>query len=100
MQFSHDDQVYINTSLTLPLGASKEAQKVWLSMEATINNIINNLDCSIFPCTQGGTGGAGGCDLVLIAKEVNKYTETDEWEADSDTGTDAGEGKGNTYHIS
>ena len=104
MQFSHDDQVYINTSPTLPVEASKEAQKVWLSMEATINTIINNLDCSIFPCHQAtatsgsGSGSGAGCDLVLIAKEVNKDTDASD-AYDSDTSTDAGTGKGNTYHI-
>ena len=100
-QFSLADQVYINTSPTLPIEASKEAQKVWLSMETTINNIMNNLDCSIFPCHQaaGGSGGGGaGCDLVLIAKEVNKDTDASDPYED-DTGTDAGTGKGNTYHI-
>ena len=117
-QFSLADQVYINTSLTLPIEASVEAQQLWLSMETTINTIMNNLDCSIFLCTQGGTGGGsattttggagnggstttssggGGCELVLIAKEVRKYTETDPY--DSDTCTDAGIVKDDTYHV-
>ena len=105
IQFSLADQVYINTSPTLPVEASKEAQKVWLSMEATINTIMNNLDCSIFPCTQatatsgsGSGGGVAGCDLVLIAKEMCKETYSDDT-CESDTGMGTGLVKGDTYHI-